>query len=120
MADAPMDRELRKSMTLAFAPVHKRALGVAAGLTFGTLLALVTLLQFAVQPIGGPRLDLLSNYFYGYSVSPAGALIGFAWAFLVGFVAGWFLAFVRNLVTALWIFFVRAKSDLTQDFLDHI
>ena len=43
MADAPMDRELQKSMTLAFAPVHKRALGVAAGLTFGTLLALVTL-----------------------------------------------------------------------------
>ncbi len=53
-------------------------LGVAAGLTFGTLLALVTLVQFAVQPVGGPRIDLLSNYFYGYTVSPAGALIGAA------------------------------------------
>ena len=39
MADAPMDRELQKSMALAFAPVHKRALGVAAGLTFGVLVA---------------------------------------------------------------------------------
>ena len=27
MAQAPMDRELQKSMALAFAPVHKRALG---------------------------------------------------------------------------------------------
>ncbi|MFN7917499.1 MAG: hypothetical protein U0Q55_19285 [Vicinamibacterales bacterium] len=120
MADAPMDKDLQKSMTLAFAPVHKRALGVAAGLTFGTLVALVTGLQFLLQPEGAPRIDLLSNYFYGYTVSPAGVLIGFAWAFLVGFVAGWFLAFVRNLATAVWIFFVRAKSDLTQDFLDHI
>lgn len=120
MTDTPMDRDLQKSMVLAFAPVHKRALGVAAGLTAGTLVALVTVLQFLVQPDGGPRIDLLSHYFYGYTVTPVGALIGFAWGFLVGFVAGWFLAFVRNLVTALWIFFVRAKSDLTQDFLDHI
>lgn len=120
MAQAPMDRELQKSMALAFAPVHKRALGVAAGLTFGVLVAGVTLLQFALQPENPPRLDLLANYFYGYTVTPVGALIGFAWAFLVGFVAGWFLAFIRNLVTAIWIFFVRAKSDLTQDFLDHI
>lgn len=120
MAEPPLDKDLRASMALAFAPVHKRALGVAAGLTVGTLIAAVTLLQYLIDPQPAPRLDLLANYFYGYTVSPVGALVGFAWAFLVGFVAGWFLAFVRNLVTAVWIFFVRAKSDLTQDFLDHI
>ncbi|MGE3957941.1 MAG: hypothetical protein AB7H96_14575 [Vicinamibacterales bacterium] len=120
MAEPTLDKDLQASMALAFAPIHKRALGVAAGLTFGTLVAFVTMLQVLLQPEPAPRLDLLANYFYGYTVSPAGAAIGFAWAFLVGFVAGWFLAFVRNLATALWIFFVRAKSELTQNFLDHI
>jgi hypothetical protein len=80
----------------------------------------VTLLQALLQPQPAPRLDLLAHYFYGYTVTAKGALIGFAWAFLVGFVAGWFLAFIRNLATAVWIFMVRAKSELTQNFLDHI
>ena len=120
MPDTDPEKELRATMTLAFAPVHKRALGIAFGLTFGTLVAGLTLLQEVLQPDPAPRLDLLANYFYGYSVSTKGALIGFGWAFMAGFIAGWFLAFVRNLATAVWILVVRAKSELSQNFLDHI
>jgi hypothetical protein len=116
-ADAPL--------AYAFAPIHKLALGVAAGIVFGFLLGGVTLLAFAINEGDGDRaafLGLLSNYFYGYSVSPAGALIGVFWGFVVGFVTGFFGAFVRNLVVSIAVFALRTKGELTQttDFLDHI
>jgi hypothetical protein len=40
----------------------------------------------------------------------------------VGFVAGWFFAFCRNLVLAFSVFLIRARAELnqTRDFLDHI
>ena len=65
-------------------------------------------------------LALLSQFFYGYQVSWIGAVVGAFWAFIAGFVAGWFLAFMKNFVTALWMFGLRVKSSLTQPFLDHI
>jgi hypothetical protein len=41
---------------------------------------------------------------------------------VAAFVAGWFAAFVYNVVMATWLFLVRTKADLsrTTDFLDHI
>jgi hypothetical protein len=41
---------------------------------------------------------------------------------LTGFVLGWFLALVRNLVVALILFAVRTRAELdqTRDFLDHV
>jgi hypothetical protein len=40
----------------------------------------------------------------------------------VGFVAGWFTAFCRNLAVAISIFAIRTRVELseTRDFLDHI
>lgn len=104
----------------AFAPVHKAALGVAFGLTAGVLTGLVTLAHVLLAHGGGLPLALLGQFFYGYDVSVPGAAIGFFWAFVTGFVAGWFLAFLKNLCTALWVFAVRAKAEFTQPFLDHI
>ena len=48
--------------------------------------------------------------------------MGAAWGFLVGFVVGWFTAFVRNLVLAVSIFAARTRAEMTatRDFLDHI
>jgi hypothetical protein len=104
----------------AFAPVHKAALGVAVGLTSGVLTAVATVAQLVLSPGDGMPLSLLAEYFSGYTVSWSGVAIGFGWAFVVGFVAGWFLAFLKNLLTALWLFGVRVNSALTQPFLDHI
>lgn len=114
------DDELQDALTVAIAPVHKRALGVAMGLTLGALVAGVTVLAIVMHVESDLNLGLLANYFYGYSVTWQGAAIGFWWAFVAGFAAGWFVAFVRNLFTALWIFFVRTKAELSQNFLDHI
>ena len=67
-------------------------------------------------------IELLANYFFGYTVSWLGACIGAWWGFVTGFVAGWFFAFVRNFSTATWLLVVRVKAELfeVRDFLDHI
>lgn len=121
MSDYPVttDRSLPPSLALAFAPVHKRALGMAIGLVSGVLVAAVTAFDVVAHPAGGPELELLANYFYGYTVSWPGVAVGAFWAFVAGFVAGWFIAFVRNFVLAGWLLAVRAKAEFNS-FLDHI
>lgn len=114
------DRSLPPSLALAFAPVHKLALGVAVGLVCALILAGVTAFQIVAAPPDGPRLSLLAQYFYGYSVSWPGVGIAAFWGFMTGFVAGWFVAFVRNFVLALWVIAVRANAELSNSFLDHI
>ena len=114
--------ELPPAVALAFAPLHKRAFGIAIGLALGLSVFLATAMFILRAPDQGVGLALLSQYFKGYTVSWTGALVGFFWGFLVGFVGGWFVAFSRNLVIAISIFVIRAKSELSQtrDFLDHI
>lgn len=114
------EQRLEPAVRYAFAPVHKLALGVACGLTLGALVALGTVLQIVIGPPDGMPFALLGQFFAGYHVSWSGVAIGFFWAAIVGFVAGWFLAFLKNLLTALWKFGLRVNSALTQPFLDHI
>lgn len=111
-----------RSLALAFAPIHKLALGVAFGTVFGTLLFALTLVTVVLAPEGASAIVLLSQYFYGYTLSPAGAAVGFFWGFTVGCAMGWFLAFVRNLAITVAIFAFRTKAEIAQttDFLDHI
>lgn len=122
MTDSAVTESLDRQLELAFAPLYKRAFGVAVGTAFGLLVLVLTLASIAVQPAGRFGVHLLEAYFLGYSVSFGGAVIGAAWGFFVGFVAGWFTAFVRNMIVALWIFMVRTRAELsaTRDFLDHI
>jgi hypothetical protein len=114
--------DLVRELQLAFAPIHKRAFGAAVGTTLAVLIAAITALHVVLDPEAGPNLDLFRAYFFGYEVSWAGVAIGAFWAFVVGFVAGWFAAFCRNLVIAVYVFITRTKAELgeTRDFLDHI
>jgi hypothetical protein len=114
----------RTSARLAFAtaPMHKRAFGIALGATAGTLIFLVTAFHLIVNPANALNISLLGQYFYGYEVTWRGAFAGLAWGFATGFVAGWFVAFVRNLVVTVTVFTLRTRAELeqTSDFLDHI
>jgi hypothetical protein len=114
----PVEYTLRR----AFAPLHKRALGVAAGVTTALVVFAVTAFHVVAAPTQAANLNLLNQYFYGYDVSWRGAGVGAWWSFVTAFVAGWFVAFVYNFVMATWLLLVRAKADLarTTDFLDHI
>ncbi len=44
----------------------------------------------------GPHLSLLGQFFIGYRVTFVGSLIGFAYAFVCGFIGGYFVARVYN------------------------
>ncbi len=116
-----VEREIPRSTSFLFAPLDKRAFGVAFGVSGALAIAGVTIADLLLgTPWAG--LGLLSVYFAGYSVSWPGVLIGAAWGFAVAFCAGWLLAFVRNLTLALSLFMLRSRAELdeTSDFLDHI
>ena len=108
-------------LELAFLPLHKRALGTAAAFASAVVVFAMTLIHMARATDPYP-LRLLGQYFYGYSVSLEGALIGAFWAGVAGFVAGWFFAFCRNFALGVSTFIVRTRAELaeTRDFLDHI
>lgn len=82
---------------------------------------LLTAVHVLAGPLG-PPLYLLSNYFYGYDVSWAGAVVGALWAGVVGFVGGWLLGVTHNGIIHVWLLFVRARTDLSQrrNFIDHL
>ncbi len=115
--------ELPPELRFAFAPLVKRAMGAALGLTFGLIVALLTTYHLLFDPDHVVHLQLLGQYFSGFDPeSWSGPLVGFLWGAWSGFVAGWILAAVRNTVVGTWIFLIRAKANLeaNRDFLDHI
>lgn len=117
-----VEPELPKSAMMLFAPVDKRAFGVAIGAAAAAGIMALTAVELILQPVPSLKPSLLGQYFAGYTVSWAGMLIGGAWAFFVGFCGGWFTAFMRNLVLALSLFMLRSRAELddSRDFLDHI
>ena len=114
------EEPLPPSLALAFAPIHKSALGIAVGAVSGAIMAVVTVFHTILQPQNAPPIGLLGHYFYGYTVSWSGAAVALAWGFVTGFVAGWFVGFIRNFSTATWLLVVKTKAALSQPFLDHI
>lgn len=121
-AHPPASEEVPQQLLLVFAPLHKRAMGLAIGGVTGLLVFAATVFTL-FQPVDRRvPLWLLNNYFFGYEISWTGAFIGLLWGALVGFVFGWFFAFCRNFIVATWLFIVRTREELTasRDFLDHI
>lgn len=104
-----------------FAPLDKRAFGLALGITAALVLAITTAVDL-MRPAPWLALNLLGHFFAGYNVSWTGLLVGAAWAFVTGFCAGWLLAFLRNFTLAASLFMLRTRAQLDEasDFLDHI
>lgn len=113
-AERRAEEAAERAVSLAFASLHKRAFGVAVGTAAALALAALTLAGLAGDPAHHFPLGLLGQYLRGYAVSPLGVLVGAAWGFAIGFVAGWFIAFTRNLVLTVWLVVVRAKLHLAQ------
>jgi hypothetical protein len=115
---APVDQVLAR----AFAPVHKRALGLAVGVTSGGFVFLLTAFHLLTKPDPSLPIGLLGQYFYGYKVTWTGAFAGLWWGFVAGFAAGWFVGFLRNFGAATWILLIRTKTVFSQanDFFDQI
>jgi len=116
------EREVMPVVNLAFSRLHKAAFGVATGVAGAILMAAITVMVLVSPRARGFPLDLLGEYFAGYTVSWGGVFVGMGWGFLVAFVGGWFLAFCRNLALAIIAFAIRTRAELTEmkTFLDHI
>jgi hypothetical protein len=77
--------------------LNARAWGIALGLFFGLSLALATIvLVFRGGTTVGPHLALLGIFLPGYRVSIAGAFIGFAYLFVIGYAIGRLIGAVYN------------------------
>ena len=120
-SEPELEQAVERALVLAFAPLHKRVFGTAVGVAAALVVAAATYIAVLRAPTD-TGLWTLAAYFRGYAVSWAGLVIGAAWAGAVGFIAGWFLAFVRNFLLATWLLFIRVRANLSQthDFLDHI
>ena len=68
----------------------------------------------------GQNLQLLSQYFIGYSVTFLGSVIGLIYGFIFGFILGWSTAFLRNLFISIYIHIVKLRANWSsvQDFMD--
>jgi hypothetical protein len=71
--------------------------GLATGLLAGLAVFVATnWLVLKGGRVVGPHLALLGQYFIGYRVSFVGSLVGFVWAFVLGFVAGAAVVWIYN------------------------
>ncbi len=112
--------ELRILMR-AFERLDALALGFAVGVTSGAALAIATLwLVIKGGEEVGMTLSLVRSYFPGFNASPAGALLGFVYAFVAGFCGGWVYASLWNLSRRLYVGWLLTKQILTSGFLDNV
>ena len=81
--------------------IHEQGWGIAFGLILGLgLLVATNILVLKGGDRVGPHLGLLRLYFPGYRVTFAGSLIGFVYAFVVGYGMGRLIAAIYNRLTA--------------------
>ena len=77
--------------------LNARAWGISAGLLLGGGLFFATvLLVIRGGPTVGQHLSMLSVFFPGYSVTWLGALVGFVYAFVLGYGLGHIIGAVYN------------------------
>jgi len=123
MAEEESQDQLPSALLLAFAPMHRTAMGAAFGVVLGGLLFLMTmaLVVKGGYPVG-PTLSLLGQFFFGYTVTFLGAFVGLLWGLGVGFLLGWGFAVVRNLIVWSWLVLIRSRAEMDEygDFLDHM
>ena len=93
----PTDRELRRAVL----KLNERAWGAAGALAAGLGLFVATnVLVMRGGPNVGEHLGLLRHYLPGYRVSFVGSLIGFVYAFVLGYMAGRAIGWIYNRLVA--------------------
>lgn len=116
-ASAPADELLIQTI----AKIDRSAFGIAIGVVFGTGIFFAT--NFLILKGGeriGPTLTLLNQYFYGYSVTFTGSLVGLFYGFAAGFALGWLMAFVRNFLIIIYLHIAKFKGRIVavNNFID--
>jgi hypothetical protein len=82
--------------------LHGVLLGMATGVITGLIIFVATLwLVLKGGEEVGTHLALLSQFFWGYSVTWGGSFLGLAYGFVLGFIVGTMIAWIYNRVAAL-------------------
>ena len=93
------DKELERVILTRLVRLNAKVHGLVTGLVAGLLIFIAT--NWLVLKGGkqvGPHLSLLGQFFIGYRVTFLGSLIGFAYAFVCGFIAGYCIAWMYNTI----------------------
>ena len=121
--DKPIEESVTDDVIIkTFKRMDKLGLAVAIGAVSGLSIFLATLfLIIKGGDVVGPNLQILDQFFIGYSVSFKGAFIGMFYSFFWGFLFGWAFAYLRNLLLAMFIYRVKKRLEMLtfRDFLDH-
>jgi len=115
-------RLLENVLRQAFARMDKLAFASGLGSVAGLLFFVATVwLVVKDGAVVGPTLQLLSQYFVGYTVSLKGAIIAFGYSFFWGFLFGWLFAYLRNFLLGFYLYRVKQKAEMFsfRDFFDH-
>ena len=118
----PALETVKKALAVAFPKLDRMALGVSTGAVAGIILFLATVfLVIKGGPVVGPTLQLLHNFFPGYTVTVSGSLLGLGYGFLAGFATGWMFAFIRNLTVFLYMALAQhhAERQLLRKLLEY-
>jgi len=75
-----------------------KAFGLVCGLVWGGGLFLLTWWIMAFEGATGD-ITFIGRLYRGYSISPAGSLIGLVWAFIDGLIGGLIFAWLYNLLS---------------------
>ena len=101
-----------KNMPVPFSSIDGLALGSALAAVSGMLFFLITVWPVLTHnAVLRPYLALLSQYYFGYTVSIQGAFIASGYSLFWGFVFGWIFAHLRNFFVARYIQKVRRKAE---------
>lgn len=101
MSTEQLTHEEQQAIRKTILKVHDQGWGLAFGFVLGLGLFVATnVLVIRGGPSIGRHLGLLSVYFPGYSVTVFGSLIGFVYAFVVGYAIGRVIASAYNRLTS--------------------
>lgn len=98
------------------------ALGMALGTLFGAGIFFATnFLILKQDTLISSSFSLLNQYFWGYSVTFAGSLVGLVYGFVSGFIMGWLIAYIRNFVIKVYLYMAKYKERMisVNNFIDY-
>ncbi len=91
------ERDLEEVVLTRLLRLNTTVCGILTGLLAGLGVFIATnWLVLKGGTVVGPHLALLSQFFIGYRVTFLGSLIGFAYAFVWGFLGGFFISWMYN------------------------
>ncbi len=97
MSQFPKTQEISRRV----ARIHANILALIFAIICGLGLFIMTVwLLIKGGALVGPHLELLGQYFIGYSVTWAGSVIGLLYGAVFGGICGWLIGMIYNLIVA--------------------